>query len=187
MEAFRSAGIEVLVLTDPVDPFMLMQLNAYQEHPLVNVAEADLPEDAIESLEESETPALDPADLADLIVRFKSLLGERVSAVRTSTRMSASPARLVDPEGAPDQSVQRVYKLMDKDFELPKKVLELNPKHPIMVRLAALRPADPKFDLVAEQIFENTLLVEGLHPDPVSMVGRIQELITSALGDIEAS
>lgn len=93
----------------------------------------------------------------------------------------------MDPEGAPDQSVQRVYQMMDKDFELPKKVLELNPKHPIIARLSALRPADPKFDLAAEQIFENALLVEGLHPDPVSMVGRIQELIARALGDVEES
>ena len=183
MDAFRKAEIEVLVLSEPVDPFMLMQLKTYQEHPLVNVAEAELPEDEAAPPEEGETPALDNAAMADLIVRFKSLLGERVSDVRTSTRLSDSPARLADAQGAPDQSVQRVYQMMDKDFELPKKVLELNPKHPIMVRLAALNPVDPKFDLVAEQVFENTLLVEGLHPDPVSMVGRIQDLIVSALGD----
>jgi len=54
-----------------------------------------------------------------------------------------------------------------------------------MTRLAALHTADPRFDLVAEQVFENTLLVEGLHPDPVSMVARIQDLMTSALGDVE--
>ncbi|MFU8826333.1 MAG: molecular chaperone HtpG [Brevefilum sp.] len=187
MDAFRAAGIEVLTLTDPVDPFMLMQLKAYQDHPLVNVAEAELPEDETETLAEDESPGIDQAAVADLIVRFKSLLGERVSDVRTSTRRSQSPARLVDAEGAPDQSVQRAYRLMDKDFEIPKKVLELNPKHPILRRLAALRPADPKFDLAAEQLFENALLVEGLHPDPVSMVGRIQDLIASALGNGEES
>lgn len=187
MDAFRAAGIEVLTLTDPVDPFMLMQLREYQAHPLVNVAEAELPEDKTETPVEDEAPGLDPAAVADLIVRFKSLLGERVSDVRISTRLSQSPARLVDPEGAPDQSVQRVYRLMDKDFESPKKVLELNPKHPILRRLSALRPADPKFDLAAEQLFENALLVEGLHPDPVSMVERIQDLIASALGDGEES
>jgi HSP90 family molecular chaperone len=187
MDAFRKAEIEVLVLSESVDPFMLMQLKTYQEHPLVNVAEAELPEDEGAPPEEGESPALDNAAVADLIVRFKVLLGERVSDVRTSTRLSDSPARLADAEGAPDQSVQRVYQMMDKDFELPKKVLELNPKHPIMVKLAALNPADPKFDLVAEQIFENTLLVEGLHPDPVSMVGRIQNLIVSALGDVDAA
>ncbi|HPX95220.1 MAG TPA: molecular chaperone HtpG [Brevefilum fermentans] len=187
MDVFRSAGIEVLVLADQVDPFMLMQLKAFQEHPLVNVAAAEPPQIEKETREDDAEPVLDQAALADLIVRFKSLLGERVSAVRVSTRLSASPARLVDPEGAPDQSVQRVYQMMDKDFELPKKVLELNPKHPIIARLSALRPADPKFDLAAEQIFENALLVEGLHPDPVSMVGRIQELIARALGDVEES
>ena len=187
MDAFRKAEIEVLVLTEPVDPFMLMQLKAYQEHPLVNVAEAELPEAEEDEPDKAEVPALDAGAVADLIVRFKTLLGERVSNVRTATRLSDSPARLVDAEGAPDQSVQRVYRMVDKDFEMPKKVLELNPKHPIMIRLAALRPADPKFDLVAEQIFENTLLVEGLHPDPVSMVKRIQDLIASALGDVEES
>ena len=186
MDAFRQKDIEVLVLSDPVDPFMLMQLKSYENHPLVNVAAAELPEDEDEHPEEAQQPALDQAVVADLIVRFKSLLGERVSDVRTTERLSDSPARLVDPEGAPDQSVQRVYQMMDKDFEPPKKVLELNPKHPIMVKLVKLRSPDPKFDLVAEQVYENTLLVEGLHPDPVSMVSRIQDLMTSALGEIEA-
>jgi molecular chaperone HtpG len=52
-----------------------------------------------------------------------------------------------------------------------------------MKRLASLPEGDPKFALAAEQIYENTLLIEGLHPDPVSMVGRIQDLIASALGE----
>jgi molecular chaperone HtpG len=185
MDAFRKADIEVLVLSEPVDPFMLMQLKTYQDHPLVNVASAELPEDETEAPEESQSPALDQAATADLILRFKNLLGERVSDVRASTRLIDSPARLVDAEGAPEQSVQRVYQLMDKDFDIPKKVLELNPKHPIMIRLAALHSADPRFDLAAEQVFENTLLVEGLHPDPVSMAERIQDLIAKALGDVE--
>ena len=187
MDAFRKADIEVLVLSEPVDPFMLMQLNSYQDHPLVNVAQADLPQEADEAHEEAQSPALDQAAVADLIVRFKSLLGDRVSDVRTTERLTGSPARLVDAEGAPDPSVQRVYRMMDKDFEVPKKVLELNPKHKIIVRLSQLNPADPKFDLAAEQLFENTLLVEGLHPDPVSMVGRIQDLIASALGEEDDS
>jgi len=162
-----------------------MQLNNYQDHPLVNVAQADLPQDAEEEPEAADSPALDQAAIADLIVRFKSLLGDRVSDVRTTERLTGSPARLVDAEGAPDPSVQRVYRMMDKDFETPKKVLELNPKHKIIARLSQLNSADPKFDLAAEQLFENTLLVEGLHPDPVSMVGRIQDLIASALGEEE--
>jgi len=95
-----------------------------------------------------------------------------VGDVRTTSRLVDSPARLVDPEGAPDQSVQRVYQMMDKKFELPKKVLELNPRHSIMAGLAELPEGDPRFSLITEQVFENTLLIEGLHPDPVSMVAR---------------
>jgi len=180
MDAFRKADIEVLVMTDPVDSFMLMRLKEYEGHPLVNVADADLP-DVEEPSEERE--ALDQAVVSDLVSRFKSVLGDKVSDVRITDRLSDSPARLVDPEGAPDQSMQRVYQMMDKKFALPKKVLEINPRHTIMTRLASLPEDDPRFELIAEQIYENTLLIEGLHPDPVSMVGRIQELITSALGE----
>jgi molecular chaperone HtpG len=183
MEAFRKAGIEVLVMTDPVDPFMLMQLKEYQDHPLVNVADADLPESADEEAKDETSPALDPTSVSDLVTRFKSLLGEKINDVRTTERLVDSPARLVDPEGAPDQSVQRVYKMMDKTFEMPKKVLELNPRHPILKRLADLPEGDPKFDLIATQLYENTLLIEGLHPDPVSMISRIQALMTEALGE----
>ena len=81
--------------------------------------------------------------------------------------------------------MQRVYRMMDKNFEIPKKVLELNPNHKIILGLAKLQEGDPRFNLIAEQIYENTLLIEGLHPDPVSMVGRIQDLIASTLGKDE--
>jgi molecular chaperone HtpG len=180
MDSFRKKEIEVLVLTDPVDSFMLMRLKEYEGHPLVNVADAELPEVQKSSEKEDE---LDQAVVSDLVTRFKTLLGDRVGDVRTTDRLLDSPARLVDPEGAPDQSMQRVYQMMDKKFELPKKILELNPRHTIMKRLASLPEGDPKFALAAEQIYENTLLIEGLHPDPVSMVGRIQDLIASALGE----
>ncbi|MDT8381968.1 MAG: molecular chaperone HtpG [Brevefilum sp.] len=185
MDGFRKADIEVLVLTDPVDPFMLMQLNAYQDHPLVNIAAADLPdsEQEEEKKEQSDKPELDPEEIADMVLRFKNVLGDRVESVRTTHRLSDSPARLVDPEGAPEQSVQRVYRMMDKNFEIPKKVLELNPNHKIILGLTKLPEGDPRFNLVAEQIYENTLLIEGLHPDPVSMVGRIQDLLAKTLGE----
>jgi HSP90 family molecular chaperone len=185
MEAFRKTGIPVLVMAEPVDPFMLLRLKEFEGHPLVNVADAEPPEKGA-SEEEPELPAIDEDTIEGLVSHFKSVLGERVSEVRTTDRLSDSPARLVDPEGAPEQSVQRVYQMMDKSFELPKKVLEINPRHPIMVALADLPEGDSRFELVAEQVYEDALLVEGLHPDPVSMVGRIQKLITEALGNMRS-
>lgn len=181
MEAFRKADLEVLVMTDPVDPFMLMQFKEYEGHPLVNIANAELPELASAEPGSEDSPPLDQQIVTDLVTRFKSVLGEQVGDVRTTQRLSDSPARLVDPEGAPDPSVQRVYQMMDKTFEMPKKVLELNPKHTIITALAELPQGDPTFKRVAEQIYENALLVEGLHPNPASMVGRIQELLADLL------
>ena len=186
MDSFYKADIEVLALTDPVDPFMLMQLKSYQDHPMVNIANADLPEAEQKDAGEVKKPAVDPDRIADMVLRFKGVLGDRVKSVRTTHRLSDSPACLVDPEGAPEQSVQRVYRMMDKNFEIPKKVLELNPNHKIILGLAKLPEGDPKFSLIAEQIYENTLLVEGLHPDPASMVGRIQDLIASTLDEEQA-
>jgi molecular chaperone HtpG len=183
MEAFRKAGIEVLVMAEPVDPFMLLQLKEYQNHPLVNVADADLPESQNMEDHEEASPSLDPSAMSDLVRRFKTSLGEKVSDVRATDRLVDSPTRLVDPEGSPDQSVQRVYKMMDKSFKLPTKVLELNPRHPILKGLSDLQEGNPKFDLIANQLYENALLIEGLHPDPVSMISRIQELIAEALGE----
>ncbi len=183
MDGFRKAEIEVLVMSEQVDPFMLMQLKEYKDHPFENIADADLPESEDSDEGEDRSPAMDEETATGLIDRVKSVLGERVGDVRTTSRLVNSPARLVDPEGAPDQSVQRVYQMMDKQLELPKKVLELNPRHPIVTGLAALPEGDTRFSLITEQVFENTLLIEGLHPDPVSMVGRIQDLIASALGE----
>ena len=184
MDPFRKAKIEVLVLTDPVDPFMLLRMKEYEKHHFVNIVDADLPEP--EEEEASDEPVLEEKATEGLVERFKNVLGERVNDVRITVRLSDSPARLVDPEGALDQSMQRVYQMIDKQFELPKKVLELNPKHGIIAGLAHLPEGDPRFDLIAEQVYEDALLVEGLHPDPVSMVGRIQELIAEILSKNES-
>ena len=127
-------------------------------------------------------PALAEAESAALIERFKFQLGERVSDVRITDRLSDSPARLVDPQGSPNQEMQRVYRYLNRDFEVPKKVLELNPRHAILLRLNALPADDPRSELVIEQLYEDALLIEGLHPDPASMITRIQKLIEASLG-----
>jgi molecular chaperone HtpG len=182
LDIVRLYGYPVLLLTDPVDAFLLVRLTQYKDFPLSNVATAELalPESA--QRPEGETqPALDEQEAGSLIARFKVQLGERVTDVRMTERLSDSPARLVDPEGAPNQEMQRVYRLLNREFDPPKKVLELNPRHPILVRLGSLPDEDERGALVIEQIYENALLIEGLHPDPASMILRIQKIIESAL------
>ena len=182
LDVVRRLGYEVLLLTDPVDAFMLVRLTQYKDYSLSNVASAklELPKEEVER-DAASQEAVPEADSAALIERFKSHLGEKVSDVRMTDRLSDSPARLVDPEGALNQEMQRVYKLLNRDFEAPKKVLELNPRHPILVGLNALPAGSPLGPLVIDQVYEDALLIEGLHPDPAGMIARIQKLIEAAL------
>jgi molecular chaperone HtpG len=84
-------------------------------------------------------------------------------------------------EGTLNPELQRVYKYMGKEFEAPKKILELNPSHSILKNLLRLEGGSALQALLIEQIYENALLVEGLHPDPSSMAARIQQIMEAAL------
>ena len=179
LEVVKRFDYEVLLMADPVDAFMLMGLNKYKDHILANIATSDLK--LPEGDEKPADQALPESDYSGLVERFKAQLGERVTEVRMTGRLSDSPARLVDPEGVLNQEMQRVYRLLNRDFEVPKKVLELNPRHPILVRLNTLPADSPLNALITEQIYEDALLIEGLHPDPASMIARIQKLMEAAL------
>ena len=181
LDAVKALNYEVLVMTDPVDAFMLVRLNKYHDHTVVNVASADLKLPEGEKKTEEAAAPVSEADATALIERFKTQLGERVTDVRTTERLTDSPARLVDPEGALGQEMQRVYKLLKEDFEAPKKVLEINPRHALLSRLGSLPADNPLSALVIEQIYEDALLIEGLHPDPVGMIPRMQKLMEAAL------
>ena len=77
--------------------------------------------------------------------------------------------------------LQRVYRMLGKDYEIPKKILELNPSHNILKNLLRLESGSELQTAIIEQIFDSALLVEGLHPDPSSMVARVQQIMDAAL------
>jgi len=182
LDYFQSQGTEVLLLTEPMDSFMLMGLRKYKDFELKNVAQAEIPEKSKEK--ESEEPEQIPeADFSKLIERFKQVLGERVADVRASKRLSQSVARLADADGTLNPELQRVYKYLGKEFEIPKKILELNPSHSILKKLLNMDATSELQTLIIEQIYDSALLVEGLHPDPSSMAARVQQIIEAALGN----
>ena len=183
LDIFKKRGIEVLLLADPVDPFMVVRLAKYKEHNLLNVSSPDvkLPDMEKEPEAEEETPALEPGEWISMIERFKAQLGEKVADVRMTDRLSGSAARLVDPEGALNQELQRVYRMLKEEVETPKKVLEINPQHPILIQLNGLPSEVELSQLIIDQIYENALLIEGLHPDPAGMIERIQKIIQAAI------
>jgi len=181
LDVIRHYGYSAILLTDPVDAFMLARLKEYQGHKLSNVASADL---KLPKFDEGEADQVEErAAGSELVERFRTQLGEKVSDVRLTERLSDSPARLVDPEGALNQEMQRVYRMLERDFQAPKKVLELNPHHSILKRLNNLPAEDPRSSLIVEQVYEDALLIEGLHPDPAGMIARIQKIMEAALGE----
>ncbi len=186
LDYFQTHCYEVLTLTDPVDSFMLLGLREYKEFSLQNVADSDLqlPDlpDEDEGEEKKEQPEpLSEDDINKLISRFQEVLGDKVTEVRMTNRLTNSVARLVDAKGSLGQEMQRVYRMMDKEYQIPKKILEINPGHPILQQICDLSEANDLGKTVIEQIFESAMLIEGIHPDPASMIPRIQKLMETAL------
>ena len=179
LEYFKKHDLEVLLFTDPVDAFLLMSLSSYEGKPLKNIDDADLklPED-----KRIETPKSE--DFISLTAFAKRVLGSRVEGVRESRLLTESAARLVNPPGE-NAGAYRVQRLMGGDAGMPKKILELNPESPLVQNLARkLREddKDPLLILLLEQLYENELLTEGLHPNPAEMVSRIRRLMEWAAG-----
>ncbi|MFQ5612359.1 MAG: molecular chaperone HtpG [Anaerolineae bacterium] len=184
LDYFKQHDLEVLYLTDPMDNFMLIGLQEFDGRKLQNVetAEVDLAGEAQAEAEAEE--GLSPDEFAQLLARFKTVLGERVEDVRESKRLTTSPCRLVSPEGATNVEMDRVRRILDKDFETPKKVLEINRRHAIITGLAGRMQdlaGQELVDTVIEQLFESSLLGEGIHPNPAEMIPRIHKLIEAAV------
>jgi molecular chaperone HtpG len=180
LDYFHSQGTEVLLLTDPMDSFMLMGLHKYKDFDLKNVAKADV-DTTQKSKEEPEAEKIPEADFTTIVDQFKKVLGERVTDVRASNRLVQSVARLADADANANADLQRVYKYLGKDYEIPKKVLELNTSHVMLKNLLKLEADSDLQKIIIEQIFENALLVEGIHPDPSSIASRVQQIMEAAL------
>jgi molecular chaperone HtpG len=183
LEVFRKLGYDVLLMTDPIDSFMLLRLKKYSDFEITNASNENInaPDEKAESEEQPEESKVEDAQVQGLIDRFKARLGDQVTDVRSTDRLVESPSRLVDPEGTMDAEMQRVYRYLNKEYSVPKKILELNAKHAILLKLAAIDSNDPLNDVIIDQIYEDALLIEGLHPDPASMISRIQKLMEVAL------
>jgi molecular chaperone HtpG len=184
LDYFKKHDLEVLYLVEPMDSFLLVGLTEFDGHKLQNVetAEVDLSDEAKTEVDEAQQ--LTKADWAEIVVRFKTVLADRIEDVRASKRLTTSPCRLVSPDSQSGQEMDRVRRLLDQDFEVPKKILEINRGHPLMQNLAK-RLSDLSerelVDTIIEQLFESALLGEGLHPNPAEMIPRIQKLMEAAV------
>ncbi|MCG3777055.1 MAG: Chaperone protein HtpG [Nitrospira sp.] len=182
LDYFRANDIEVLYLVDPIDGYMTAMLREFKGKKLQNVDDAGLKLPEKEAETKGET--VPQPDFDALVGRVKGVLGERISDVRESRQLVNNPCRLVSPENEFDRDLQRIRRLMEQDYQTPVKILELNRSHPLVRNLSGLVQNDRDnrlIDATIEQLFANALLVEGIHPNPVEMVERMQMLMEAAL------
>jgi molecular chaperone HtpG len=179
LDHYKSQNIEVLLLTEPIDSFMLMGLTKYKEIELKNIAASDELKTDEEKKEEKEKA--ETGENKGLVEVFKNVLGEKVADVRVSSTLSTSVARLVDEDGGMNPEMQRVYRYLGKDFDQPKKVLEINTTHPLVEGINALNGQAELQAKLIEQVLDSASILEGVTPDPAKMVQRIQELMSVIL------
>ena len=184
LDAFKAKGWEVLYFIDPIDAFLLNGWSEFNEIKLVNVedAEIELPEDEDESEDESQ---LSEEAVTSFVDRCVATLGERVTEVKISKVLRNSPVRLLAPEDGSGTGFDRIQRLMNQDYEVPKRIMEVNKNHPIVANIAEQIAKNGEgnaeiIDLTIEQLYESALVQEGLHPNPAAMLPRIQKLLELA-------
>jgi HSP90 family molecular chaperone len=184
LDPFQARDLEVLYWHDPLDVFLAPMLGDFRERKFHNVAEAGLELPALdEAIEEQEKPSIPEADINRFIGRCVTTLGGRVTEVQQSKVLTDNPVRLVAPTNDSGADMQRIYRLMGREYEVPKLILEVNPNHPLIQGLATLvtnQPDSPLINLAIEQLYESALLQEGLHPNPIEMLPGIKDLIQIA-------
>ncbi len=183
LDALKARGVEALLLSDLIDGFMLQSLTEYDGLKLVSAGDAELELPGQPDEPQAET-ALDDEVFERLATRIKQQLGERVTEVRASKLLTSSPARLLPGEGGAAREMQRVQRILGREYDIPPAIFELNPGHPLVTGLSGLsdeRPDNPMFGLIVEQLYDSALLLDGLHPNPAGMVPRIQQLMEGAL------
>jgi len=188
LDPFRARGMEVLLLTDPVDGFVVNSLRAFDGTPLRNADDPALelpPLPEVESTDTS-TDATTSEEFGALVARMKAVLGTRVTNVVESNRLTDNPVRLAVAEGGMGQEMERMRRLMGEDDNMtaaPRR-LELNRKHELVKELAAMASESETpavLDIAIEHLYDSALLMEGLHPNPAEMGPRIQQLLTLAM------
>ena len=180
LEYFRKRGIEVLFFIDPADIFNIPQLHDYDEKPIKGIETADLD---LKSDEESEADSLTEDESKSLISLFKETLGDKVEDVVESKRLVDSAATLVVGASGMDRQMERMMKMMNQDIPGSKKILEINPSHPLIKNLAHIHDNKADESILKScvlQVYEGALLIDGNMDSPTEFVARMTEIMEHA-------
>ncbi|RMF56946.1 MAG: molecular chaperone HtpG [Calditrichaeota bacterium] len=180
LEYFKKNEIEVLLLTNPVDIFILPAIGEYDKKPIKSIEKADI--ETQKDKEHREEALSD--NLADSLIKvFKETLGDKVEDVIVSRRLVDSPVTLVVGKEGLDPQMEKMMKILDKDFKGSKKILEINTSHPLIKNLSRLNmgnSTDPLLRQCILQLYEGALLLDGNLSSPTEFVKRMTEIMTEA-------
>lgn len=177
LEIFRKKGIEVLLMSDKVDEWLLGSLAEFKGKNLQSIAKGDLNLGKLEDESEKEAQKKIEEEAKDLIERIQKSLGEHVKEVRVTHRLTDSPACLVAGEHDLSGNLARILKASGQNAPESKPILEVNPNHRLVERLKTEKD-DAKFSDYTHVLFDQALLAEGGQlDDPASFVRRINELL----------
>lgn len=175
LEIFRKKGVEVLLLSDRVDEWMLSFFPEFEGKSLVSVAKGGLDLGALADEAEKKEQKETEEQYKDLIERMKKTLDSKVKDVRITFRLTDSPACLVADEHELSGNLLRMLKAAGQQAPDTKPILEINPQHPLVLKL---KYEDKQFDDWATILFDQALLAEGGQlQDPAAFVKRINQML----------
>jgi molecular chaperone HtpG len=180
LEIFKKKGIEVLLLTDRVDEWLLSHLYEFEGHPLQSVAKGavdlgKLQDEAEKKQAEAVAEAFQPT-----LDKLKAALGARAKDVRATSRLVDSPACLVVEEGDMSGHLARMLKQAGQSAPASQPILEVNPEHALVKRLVAQTDDAGRFDDLANILFDQAMLAEGGQlDDPAAYVARVTKLLVA--------
>jgi TNF receptor-associated protein 1 len=181
VEAFKARGLEVVYFTDAVDEYVVESLGQFEGKKLVSIRHGGVD---LEDHAPAEGESLSEDQTAALCEFLKTELGERVTAVAAGKRLVESPIIALVPSDGMSPQMRQMMKAMDENFKEDIKVeLEINPRHPLVKKLAEAKDTNPELaKLVALQLLDNSLIAAGLLEDARDTVTRMNTLMEKAMG-----
>lgn len=180
LEVFRKKGIEVLLLAERVDEWLVSNLTEFEGKPLVSVARGDLDLGKLEDEAEKKEQEKQAGEYKDLTDKIKGALGEQVKEVRVTLRLTSSPACLVSDQYDMGGNLARILKAAGQKVPESKPIMEINPGHPLVQRL---KYEETGFADWSQVLFDQALLAEGGQlEDPAGFVKRLNELMLAMAG-----
>ena len=178
LDAVHARGIEALLLTDMVDPFMMQHVREVQGKKLRNLDDSDV---VLPGEDAAQTSTLDDTQLLAVVEGFKHVLGNRIDGVQASQVLRNHPLRLV---ATTNSDMERMRRMIERDTSAPPRKVEFNQAHPIITGVAsrlAHNPDDAIAAAVIEQLYASAQLLDGSALDPAAMVKRLETLMQAAV------